>query len=128
MSKGTSGGSRWSGWPWGRTPGGTEPFPTANRTALYRAVRLVGWTAAALVWCGCARDATRREYDRLEAEFRRGDLVQVAASAQQRASKLADQPRRQWEYRLLAAESLTLLSRYAEAGKLLAEDPPENLA
>jgi len=80
-----------------------------------------------VLWCGCSRDATRRDYDRLEAEFRRGDLVQVAGSAQQHAAKLARQPLWQWKYRLLAAESLTLLSRYAEAGKLVAEDPPENL-
>jgi len=80
-----------------------------------------------VLWCGCARDTAKRDYDRLEAEFRRGDLVQVAASAQQHAAKLADQPRWQWEYRLLAAESLTLLSRYDEAGKIVAEDPPENL-
>jgi len=80
-----------------------------------------------VLWCACTRDAVKRDYDRLEAEFRRGDLVQVAASARQQATKLASQPRWHWQYRLLAAESLTLLSRYAEAGKLVAEDPPEYL-
>src|SRR6476469_5698362 len=123
MSKGTSGGSPWSGWPWDRTRVATPLSRTVNRTARCQAASAV---LALSLFASCGRNAAPGEYQRLVEPYRRGELTQVVSAAKQDAAKFAANPRWQWEFKLLAAEALIGMGQFKDAEALLTE-PPEEL-
>lgn len=128
MSKGTIGGSPWSGWRWALTREARRRQWTASRTALSQAARLrrrcLLLVLALLAGCGRAHN-----YDSLAAAYRKGSFAEVADAARAKLASSRPDPRSAalWDLRLLQAEALSALSRYPEAKSLLAVEPPDEL-
>src|SRR3954447_2728978 len=123
MSKRTTGGSRWSVWRWGRTPGGRANRATVTRTARATAARAV---FAILFAASCGRLSQEHEYDRIFRQYLRGELASSADAAAKAAARDGDRNSAAfWKFRLLQAEALTALSRSDEAKALLSEKVPE---
>jgi CHAT domain-containing protein len=104
------------------------PALTANRTAFSRAARLAIVLVAGY-FLACAGKSPRAAYEPLAAAYRKGEFAQVAAAAKARLASSTVDPHAswQWDFRLLEAEALTALSRFSEAGALLAEEPSAEL-
>ena len=74
----------------------------------------------------CSRHSPSAEYDRLLAEYRKGDLARAASGAAAEAARWSKdrQSTWYWDFSLLEAESLNVLSRYRDAEAILNQEPP----
>jgi CHAT domain-containing protein len=77
---------------------------------------------------GCGRNnGAEQAYAHAQACYRRGDLAQASIEALTHAAKWAKDRNSPWywNFRLLAAESLSAQAKYGDVERLLAEAPPD---
>src|SRR4051794_41519306 len=122
MSKGTSGGLPWSGWPWDRARAARQSRQTGNRTAS-RSLERLALLAVVCLAISCQRPQTA--YRHAVAAYQRGDSAATLKEAEAGAARWNEQasPWR-WNFALLEAEALTTLGRYPDADAILKQEPP----
>src|SRR4051812_14810157 len=123
MSKGTSGGLPWSGWPWDRARAVQRPRRMANRTASRssRNQLLIGACLGLAIACAGPQGA----YERARAAYQHGDIVAALQQAKAGTARWHDpESPWHWNFSLLEAESLTALARLPEADAILNCEPP----
>src|SRR4051794_16035385 len=117
MSRGTSGGLPWSGWPWARARAAPQLAPMASRTA--RRSRLERLAALPLICIAISCQRPQSAYEHAVATYQRGDFAAALKDAKAGATRWKD-PKSPWHwgFSLLEAEALTALARFPEAGTI----------
>src|SRR3954451_10624105 len=126
MSKVTSGGLPWSGWPWGRTRAVPDPRATGSRTDSRPAASSAALLLLLCAAISCSRPQTA--YEKARAAYQHGEIAQALAGATAGQARWKDPASPwHWNFRLLSAEALTTLARYPEADAQLKGEPPAQL-
>src|SRR3954465_7918590 len=107
MSKGTSGGLTWSGWPWARARAARQSRPTASRTAS-RSLERFALVSVVCLAISCQRPQTA--YQHAVAAYQHGDSAATLKEAKAGAACWNDPASPwHWNFSLLEAEALTTL-------------------